>query len=157
MSTKNTVSICYPADIPPHFGTIERNFQSLLSAIRQALPYILERQGGAFSRFYPLSGRHSPTFWNDREEHSAAFIHYPAGTPLLWRGRGRPPLSLFHSTFSTCSLICSSSSFIMTTMFCISAWLLLLPVVLISRPISCAMKPSFLPTPRPSSFIVSRK
>ena len=36
----------------------------------------------------------------------------------------------------TCSLICSNSSFIFTTMFCISAWLLLEPVVLISRPIS---------------------
>ena len=50
-------------------------------------------------------------------------------------------------TLSTCSLICSSSSFIFTTMFCISARLLLLPVVLISRPISWAMKPNFLPCP----------
>ena len=39
-------------------------------------------------------------------------------------------------TLSTCSLICSSSSFIWTTIFCISAWFDLLPNVLISLPIS---------------------
>lgn len=57
-----------------------------------------------------------------------------------------PPFGEFggdYKALSTCSLICSSSSFIMTTIFCISAWLLLDPVVLISRPISWAMKPSF--------------
>ena len=42
----------------------------------------------------------------------------------------------FYSALSTCSLICSNSSFIWTTMFCISAWLDFEPVVLISRPIS---------------------
>lgn len=42
----------------------------------------------------------------------------------------------YYITFSTCSLICSSSSFICTTIFCISAWFDLLPSVLISRPIS---------------------
>ena len=36
-----------------------------------------------------------------------------------------------YMTLSTCSLICSSSSFMRTTMFCISATLLLEPVVLI--------------------------
>ena len=64
--------------------------------------------------------------------------------------------AVFYSALSTCSLICSSSSFIFTTMFCISAWLLLEPVVLISRPISWAMKPSFLPL-GVSSASVSRK
>ena len=64
--------------------------------------------------------------------------------------------AVFYSALSTCSLICSSSSFIFTTMFCISAWLLLEPVVLISRPISWAMKPSFLPL-GVSSSSVSRK
>ena len=52
-----------------------------------------------------------------------------------------------YNTFRTCSLICSRMSFIFTTMICISLWLLLLPRVLISRPISCAIKPNFLPTP----------
>ena len=66
-----------------------------------------------------------------------------SGHPLLRRGQGE----VTYITFSTCSLICSSSSFILTTMFCISAWLDLEPVVLISRPISWAMKPSFLPWP----------
>ena len=45
----------------------------------------------------------------------------------------------------SCSLIFSSSSFISTTSFCISTWLAFEPVVLISRPISCATKASFLP------------
>ena len=62
-----------------------------------------------------------------------------------------------YNTFNTCSLICSRISFIFTTMICISLWLLLLPSVLISRPISCAIKPSFLPTPAPSLSMVSRK
>lgn len=48
-----------------------------------------------------------------------------------------------YSTLSTCSFICSSSSFIFTTMRCISALLLFEPSVLISRPISWLMKPSF--------------
>ncbi len=69
-------------------------------------------------------------------------------SPIPWRGRGGS-----YMTFSTCSFICSSSSFMRTTMFCISARLLLLPVVLISRPISCAMKPSFLPCPWPSCMV----
>ena len=43
---------------------------------------------------------------------------------------------LAYSALSTCSLICSSSSFMRTTMFCISAWFDFEPVVLISRPIS---------------------
>jgi len=43
---------------------------------------------------------------------------------------------LFYRAFNTCSLICSNSSFILTTIFCISAWLLLEPVVFISLPIS---------------------
>ena len=50
------------------------------------------------------------------------------------------PLSLkadfILSLCGTCSLICSNSSFIWTTIFCISAWLLFDPSVLISRPIS---------------------
>lgn len=50
-----------------------------------------------------------------------------------------------YSTLSDCSLIFSSSSFIRTTSFCMSAWLDLDPIVLISRPISWAMKPSFFP------------
>ena len=77
--------------------------------------------------------------------------HYPPPYVLLLRfpprshsppseGQGRS-----YSAFSTCSLICSSSSFICTTMFCISAWFDFEPVVLISRPISWAIKPSFLP------------
>lgn len=41
-----------------------------------------------------------------------------------------------YNALSTCSFICSSSSFICTTMFCISAWLDFEPVVFISRPIS---------------------
>ena len=49
-----------------------------------------------------------------------------------------PLIFLFtsYSALSTCSLICSSSSFIFTTIFCISAWFDFEPVVLISRPIS---------------------
>ena len=57
---------------------------------------------------------------------------------------------------SDCSLIFSSSSFILTTHFCISAWLALEPRVLISRPISWAMKPSLRPGSG-SSSTVSRK
>ena len=61
-----------------------------------------------------------------------------------------------YNTLSTCSLICSNWSFIATTTFCISAWLALEPVVLISRPISWAINPSFLPCPG-SACNVSRK
>ncbi len=50
-----------------------------------------------------------------------------------------------YNTFSTCSFICSSSSFIRTTSFCISLWFDLEPRVFTSRPISCAMNPNFLP------------
>lgn len=56
-------------------------------------------------------------------------------TPTFPLEDERIDLSLY-ITFNTCSLICSSSSFIITTIFCISAWLLFEPVVLISRPIS---------------------
>ena len=47
--------------------------------------------------------------------------------------------------FMLCSRIFSSSSFILTTHCWMPAWLALEPVVLISRPISWMMKPSFLP------------
>ena len=53
-----------------------------------------------------------------------------------WKRSEMKNEDFFYITFSTCSLICSSSSFICTTIFCISAWLDLLPSVLISRPIS---------------------
>src|SRR5690554_304478 len=53
-----------------------------------------------------------------------------------------------YKTFKTCSLICSKSSFIKTTIFCISLWLDLEPKVLISRPISWVMKPNFFPGAR---------
>ena len=56
----------------------------------------------------------------------------PLEDPSFREGEGW----VVYMTLSTCSLICSSSSFILTTMFCISAMLDLLPVVLISRPIS---------------------
>ena len=55
-----------------------------------------------------------------------------------------------------CSLIFSRSSFILTTSFWMSVLFAFEPVVLISRPISCAMKPSFLPG-NGSFSIVSRK
>jgi len=56
----------------------------------------------------------------------------------------RHEVACYRMLFS-CSLIFSSSSFIITTCFCISASLALEPMVLISRPISWAIKPSFLP------------
>ena len=50
-----------------------------------------------------------------------------------------------YKTFNTCSLICSSSSFISTTIFCISLWFDFEPSVFTSLPISWAINPSFLP------------
>ncbi len=50
-----------------------------------------------------------------------------------------------YSTFPNCSLIFSNSSFIITTDFWISASFAFDPIVLISRPISCARNPNFLP------------
>ena len=74
------------------------------------------------------------------------------------RGRGRQPqvqgfLGLrgdkqeypTYRIFMDCSRTFSSSCFMRTTSCCIPAWLALEPVVLISRPISWMMKPSFLP------------
>ena len=46
-------------------------------------------------------------------------------------------------TLRTCSLICSSSSFIFTTIICISAWFDLEPNVFISRPHFLADKAEF--------------
>src|SRR5690606_27932330 len=53
--------------------------------------------------------------------------------------------SFHHSTLSICSLIFSSSSFICTTSCCMGAKLALDPMVLISLPISWAIKPNFFP------------
>lgn len=71
-------------------------------------------------------------------------------------GKNSNPAGFTHRILRTCSLICSSSSFIRTTIFCICAWLALEPMVLISRPISWAMKPSLRPC-ADSCFIVLRK
>src|SRR5690606_4512529 len=51
----------------------------------------------------------------------------------------------FYKTLSSCSLIFSSSSFMRTTTCWMPAWLAFEPRVLISRPISWEMKPSFFP------------
>src|SRR5690606_9134053 len=68
------------------------------------------------------------------------------GLPTARGGRKYDEFASFHhSTLSICSLIFSSSSFICTTSCCMGAWLALDPMVLISRPISWAMKPSFFP------------
>ena len=53
--------------------------------------------------------------------------------------------SWLYRTFNTCSLICSRSSFISTTIFCISLLFDFEPRVFTSLPISWAMNPSFLP------------
>lgn len=72
-------------------------------------------------------------------------------TILAGSRMGSVPSPAGQSTFSTCSLAFSNSSFIITTDFWMVASLALDPVVLISRPISCRTKESFLPLLSPAS------
>src|SRR5262245_1474958 len=74
-------------------------------------------------------------------------------------GRGEHEQERGYSKFSSCSRNRSSSPFIATTACCMAASLALEPIVLISRPISCARNPSCLPTgpgPRSAASLAPR-
>lgn len=73
------------------------------------------------------------------------------------KGNQVPGTRKDQSTFSTCSFAFSSSSFICTTHFWMVESYALDPVVLISRPISCRMKDSFLPLEGSASWRIERK
>jgi hypothetical protein len=70
-------------------------------------------------------------------DHLSSILNHPSSDP-------HSPAAIYN-TFASCSFIFSSSSFICTTIFWISASYAFDPSVFISRPISCATKPSFLP------------
>src|SRR5690554_2733577 len=103
--------------------------------------------------FFAAAGRHRKS----QVQRKAEQVVYERGfTGARWC-RNDDGLSFFHyMIFRICSLIFSSSSFISTTNRWISVWFALLPMVLISRPISWQIKPSFFPCPG-ASFSVSVK